>query len=407
MHIELQHHCWESEEPIVMHLPDRWHTRVLHMKGDEAKGVTGDDYREHLSALRTVIKGKKDICILFDDLTRPTRVFEVVPYLVEVLEQCGIRDEQVRFICAVGTHAALDNTSLRKKLGQEVLERFPVYNHNPYENCREVGVTNLGTPVIVNREYLSCDARIGIGALLPHPFCGFSGGPKIVLPGISHIDATAYHHGMIPRQREGILGLGRYQDNPLLEDVHEFGRIARLDAKIDVLVNTRGDHVGVCSPSYDAREALMGAALRHYSTSVPGKADIVFANTYAKSSEAGIAISQAVPLLKDTGGDVVLLCDVDAGQAIHYLFGRFGNTTWGRLGSADFCRSAQDPRLRRLFVYSRHKDLAGSVFFGGADRFTWTNDLGALVTQLDAEYGNESPDAFILPDATIQLMAAA
>lgn len=57
---------------IALYLPDRWRVKVLRMRGDDLDALDGDDYRKSLSALRPIIKGKKEICILFDDLTRPT-----------------------------------------------------------------------------------------------------------------------------------------------------------------------------------------------------------------------------------------------------------------------------------------------------------------------------------------------
>ena len=405
MDVKLQHHLWEGGEAIALRLPHRWRVKVLHMRGDDADALDEDDYRKSLSALGPLVKGKKEICILFDDLTRPTRAYEVLPCLLEVLEGAGVRDEQVRFICATGTHAALDSASFRKKLGEEALERFPVYNHNAYENCDNIGKTNLGTPVVVNREYLSCDVRIGIGSFQTHPLCGFGGGCKIVLPGVSHIDTVTYHHGTLGKKFGEAAKSDRRQDSPLLEDVREYGRIARLDAKIDVLVNTRGEHVGLyAGPPEGVYAAMMGKALRHYGTDVPGKADIVFANAYTKASEAGIAVRRAAGLLKYAGGDVVVLCDIGAGQVVHYLLSRFGNNTWGRLASVRHGAVARDSKVRRLFVFSRHKDLAGSASFGEADSIIWVKDIDELIERLDEDYKKRDPDVYILPDATIQLV---
>ena len=405
MKVTLQHHLWEGGEPIRMLLPDRWRVKALQMKGDGLTPLSGDDYRKFLSALRPLIKGKKEICVLFDDLSRPTRAFEIVPHLLEIFEECGIQDEQVRFICALGTHAALDNAAFRKKLGEDTLERFPVYNHNPYENCERIGTTKLGTPVIVNREYLSCDVRIGIGAFVAHPFCGFSGGYKIVMPGISHIEAVEYHHGPLLRKCGEFAGLGRFRDNPLLEDVKECGRIARLDAKIDVLVNTSGEHVDLyAGPAEGVYEAMTEKALLHYSTNVPGKADIVFANAYGKGNEAWIAMSQAESLLKDTGGDVAFICDIAAGQVVHYLFGRFGNNIGGRLCSDGMSTRLQSPKVRRIFIFSRYKDVVGSSSFGSSDSIVWMSDIDKLIGRLDEEHREKAPDVFILPDATLQLL---
>jgi nickel-dependent lactate racemase len=119
-----------------------------------------------------------------------------------------------------------------------VLNRFPVYNHNCYENCETLGRTALGTPVIINKEYLACDLRIGIGSFIPHQFCGFGGGYKIVFPGIAHIDAIEYHHASSLSRTWRAAGPRQpfLQRHPLGH--REAGRMARLDIKIDVLVNS-------------------------------------------------------------------------------------------------------------------------------------------------------------------------
>ncbi|MDD5009875.1 MAG: lactate racemase domain-containing protein, partial [Syntrophorhabdaceae bacterium] len=211
MDITVKHDLWNQDKTLVLSLPSRWNTQVLAMGGDGKEALTHGDYRKAVQPLASFIKGKKEVCILFDDLSRPTRTYEILPSFLELFQQCGIRDEQVRFICALGTHAPLDNTAFRKKLGDEVMERFPVYNHNPYENCELIGRTRQGTPVIVNKEYLSCDLKIGIGALIPHSFCGFGGGYKIVMPAVSHIDAIEYHHGtLLKKYWDACYGIGKY-----------------------------------------------------------------------------------------------------------------------------------------------------------------------------------------------------
>src|SRR4030042_471186 len=82
-----------------------------------------------------------------------------------------------------------------KKLGQEYLERFLVFQHNPWENCVPVGTTSHGNPLAVNREVMSCDLKIGIGSILPHPQVGFGGGGKIILPGGSHVARLEHFTG--------------------------------------------------------------------------------------------------------------------------------------------------------------------------------------------------------------------
>ncbi len=401
MRIALKHDLWGRDESIQLDLPERWKVNVLRMTGDREKVLAADDYRRALVPLEGVLKGKKEVCVLFDDLSRPTRTYRVVPHLIELFERCGVRDEQVRFLCALGTHAPLDSTAFRRKLGEEVLERFPVYNHNPYENCEHLGQTRLGTPIIVNKEFLSCDVRIGIGSFVPHGFCGVGGGYKLVMPGVAHIDAITYHHGTLLPQNRAACGPGRHSDNPLLEEVKEFGRKARLDAKIDLLVNSEAEAVDISAGApEESYSRFAERTLAHYGTDVPRKADILFVNTLAKGNEASIGLSQASAMLKDEGGDVVLLADIPQGQVVHYLLGRFGKETWGRLSWGERVREAN---VRRIFVFSRYKDVSGAYWFGRKEDVFWYKDVGEIVRVLDEEYKSRVPDVHVIPDGTIQI----
>jgi nickel-dependent lactate racemase len=221
-----------------------------------------------------------------------------------------------------------------------------------------------------------------------------------VMPGVAHIDAITHHHGKLLKENWGeVYGIGRYRKNVLLDDLREFGRKVPLDAKIDFMVNSAAEAVGlfVGDPD-DVYAAQADLAAGHYRTLVPARADIVIANAYAKANEAMIALSLAEEMLKD-GGDIVVLCDVDDGQAIHYLLGRFGKDSWGRLAFGERQKAAA---VRRIFVYSRFKDHQGRCWFGQEDDVTWCNDIHGLMRDLDADYAGRSPTVFVIPDGTTQ-----
>jgi nickel-dependent lactate racemase len=403
MRISLKQGLWERDHDLLLDLPGTWNAEVLSMEGDSKRILGAGAYRKAIASLVPLLKDKKEICVLFDDISRPTRTYQIVPFLLELFDRCGIRDEQVRFLCALGTHGPLDNRVFRKKLGKEVLERFPVYNHNPYENCEHIGRTKLGTPVIVNKEYLSCDVRIGIGSFLLHTFCGFGGGYKIVMPGVSHIDAMMYHHGeLLKKCWDTCYGIGRHAGNPLLEDLREYGKIARLDGVINVLVNSRAQSVDIYAGTPDGLyEAFAEKALAHYRTPFTRKVDVVFANTYAKANEGVIALSLAEQLLKDEGGYVVLLCDVEAGQVVHYLLGRFGKNSWGRL---TFGERIKDSRVKKIFIVSRYRDRASEWWFGKEEDLEFFTNTKDVVTRLKDLYKEKTIDVSIVPDGTIQTL---
>ncbi len=402
MQVSLRQDLWGDDRPLTLELPEEWDTEVLRMGGDGKPALTAEEYRSALAPLEGLARGRREVCILFDDTSRPTRASLIVPHLLEVLEKAGVRDHQIRFLCALGTHAPLDNTAFRKKLGEEVLTRFPVYNHNPYENCEQVGVTSRGTPVLVNREFLSCDLRIGISSFIPHSFCGFGGGYKLVMPGVAHIDAIAHHHGKLLQEcLDTCFGIGRFRENPLLADVKEWGGIAGLSATVSVLVNSRAEPVDIyAGDPAGLYETMIPRALAHYGTTAKEKADIVFVNAYGKANEAVIALSLAELFLKDEGGYVVVLCDIPSGQVVHYLLGRFGKESWGRLA---FGERKMDRRVRKIYFYSRFPDRANLWWFGPDSDVHRSGDLEGIVSILREAYRGKTTRVHVIPDGTIQM----
>ena len=214
MKLTLPRLIWDGGGERELDFPDDWDVHFCPSRGWERPAL-GDRairkaFAEPVGAprIRDLARGKKEVVIIFDDITRPTPIHQIAPYVLEELRSGGDRRRQVRFVVASGTHGAHDNAALRAKLGQEILERYFVFQHNPYENCVSVGATRLGTAVAVNREVMSCDLKIGIGCILPHPQAGFGGGGKLILPGIAHIDTVdRFHHSIEGRAPETI-GLG-------------------------------------------------------------------------------------------------------------------------------------------------------------------------------------------------------
>jgi lactate racemase len=401
--IYLKHDLWNQNYNLELNLPGHWEVEILHMAGQGKEVLQADRYRKALAPLGSIFKGAKEVCVLFDDLSRPTRASQILPFLWEVMEREGVRDEQVRLICALGTHAPHDNVAFRKKLGVETLERFPVYNHNPYENCNFLGKTALGTPVMVNKEYLACDVRIAVGSFIPHSFCGFGGGYKIIMPAISHIDSITHHHGTLLKQHwDAAYDIGKWDGNPLLADLREYGSMVGLNAKIDVLVNEAAEHVDIFAGDPEQLyEHFTGKASAHYATTSQGLADVVFVNAYAKANEAVIALSLAEFFLKEEGGHIVILCDIPGGQVVHYLLGRFGKETWGRLA---FGQRVNSNRVKRVFIYSRHRDRANEWWFGSNQDLYWSGNLDEIVQVIAGEHGGKAIRAYVIPDGTVQML---
>jgi lactate racemase len=408
MNIKIPQHLWYDPAETELHFPPSWNVSLCPMKGGDWKKLTPEGMKrafEHpigTPTLKALAKGKREIAILFDDITRPTPVYEIIPFLLRELEEAGISDQQIRFIAALGAHGAHTAIDFRKKLGQEVLDRFPVYNHHPFDHCTYLGNTSRGTPLSINNEVMACDLKIGIGAIVPHLFSGFGGGGKIILPGVSHIDSIAHNHGPLLLHHPGSVGLGRIEGNVPRLDIEEATRMAGLDAKIDAVVNLRGEITGlfVGDPILEHREG-MKLAREAYATTPARGMDIAVVNTYSKPSECTIARYIGLPSLKEAGGDLVIIANEPAGQVIHYLYGEFGTCGEGRLSLPPFLPD----RVKRLIIVSPIKDHAGACFFGKGAPLLWVKTWEEALALLKSEWGDRATAA-VYPDGTIQYFPA-
>ncbi len=345
-------------------------------------------------------KGRREIAILFDDLARPTPVFEIVPYVLRELEKAQISDGQVRFVAALGSHGAQTANDFRKKLGEEVLDRFPVYNHHAFDHCIYIGKTSRGTPVSINKEVMACDLKIGIGSIVPHSFSGFGGGGKIIFPGTAHIDSIDYNHGTLLKNHPGSVGQGKIEGNIPRLDIEEATRMAGLDVKIDAILNLRGEITSlfVGDPIPEHQEG-MNLAKEVYAT-VPAKdMDIVVVNAYSKASECAIAPFVGIPSLKEEGGDLVIIANEPGGQVVHYLFSEFGRCGEGRLALPQ----PLSAKVKRFIVLSPFRDHVGGCFFGKVPSILWVKTWEEVLSLLIAEWGEKARVA-VYPDGTIQYL---
>jgi len=408
--LKLPQLAWYGTKELELPLVDSWQVETGYMAGYDRPALTPDQIKAAITQnligtppIRELAKGKKEVVIIFDDMTRVTRVAEIVPFVLEELAEADIPDDRVRFIAALGCHGAMNRFDFAKKLGEEILARFPVYNHNPYANCTYVGTTNtFGTRVYVNEEVMKCDLRIAIGSVVPHPRSGFGGGGKIILPGVTSFETTEYNHRMffktLKEQGPTVIGMGIFDHNPARIDIEEAAALAGLDILINSIVNMWGETVaifaGALKPAYAA--AVQEAKTHYLTPRVEGK-DIVIANTFAKANEAWIGLPVAYTGLKPEGGDIVLLGNTPEGQVTHYLLGPFGETIWGPLRQ----ERKIPPQVNRLVVYTEYPDLASRVWFGNGDKTLFLHKWDDVLQTLQ-EIHRKDAKVVVYPNAEIQ-----
>jgi nickel-dependent lactate racemase len=229
-----------------------------------------------------------------------------------------------------------------KKLGKKIANRFPVYNHHPYENLINVGTTSRGTPVQINRYFIEAEVKIGIGFITPHPIAGFGGGGKIVIPGLGSIDTIEKNHTPAFMGKIGSTGFSQGSDlntNALRLDMEEGARMAGLNLIVNSVGTSDGKTAGVfVGDLVQAHRAAVELAGKIYLTEGPLDADIGIFNAFPEDTEL-VQAQKALNVwtgnlsrrLVRAGGKVVIATASSDGLGFHSLADR-GMRLYNRVG---------------------------------------------------------------------------
>jgi nickel-dependent lactate racemase len=192
-------------------------------------------------SLKAIVSPGKTVAIVVDDHTRPSPTRLMVTQLLGELDKLGIKDDDITIIFGCGTHRAVKNEEAKVLLGEDIVDRIKTLSHDSRSKDQvHIGTTKYGTKVAVNRVFMEADVRVLTGDIEMHPFAGYGGGRKSVLPAISSEEAIRHNHGMIlhPNSRTSIL-----TGNPIHEDMVEAAKLAKVDFIINIATNSRGDIV--------------------------------------------------------------------------------------------------------------------------------------------------------------------
>lgn len=277
-----------------------------------------DEGREILRALHTPIgspqlpdlvtraPGKRTV-ILVDDATRVTPVGKILPLLLDELNQAGIGDHWITVIIALGTHRSMTPEEIHSRLGT-CAERVEVLNHAHDDPTRlvDLGPTAQGTPVVVNRVYYESNISIGMSNVIPHFIAGWSGGAKIVQPGVSGKETTARTHLNASLTWPSILGRA---ENPIRHEMEEVARQSGLSMIINTVLDPMERIVKVVAGDIVAAHRVgVRYAEGIYQIRIKERPDIVIAGSYPANKDlwqADKALAAAALMVKP-GGTVIL-----------------------------------------------------------------------------------------------------
>jgi nickel-dependent lactate racemase len=277
------------------------------------------------------------------DVTRPFPGRRILPVLFHELHACGAG--QISVFIATGTHRACAPTELEQMLGRDVLDSCRLVQHDAFDRGRhrQVGtVLGTTTPALVEGEFLDQTVRITTGFIEPHFFAGFSGGPKMVAPGLAAIETVLDMHSAA-RIGDPCATWGITQGNPVHDAARAIAAQVGISFNLDVTLNREHAITSVFSGELFASHAA-GCVLSRATAMAPVSAayDVVVTTNSGYPLDQNLyqtikGISAAAQIVK-AGGSIVVASECSDGLPAHGGYG-------------DLLRGARDPDtfLTQLF----------------------------------------------------------
>ena len=275
------------------------------------------------SPLREVAKPGQSVVISVCDGTRAQPRDLMVPAVLEELEGLVAR-EDVLVLVATGTHRGNTDAEIRAMLGDDVVDTVRVLNHDARDGSSLVGLGTHGdgVPVWLNRHWVEADVRITTGFVEPHFFAGFSGGPKMVVPGLAGLETVlTLHDARRIGSPQAVWGV--CEGNPVHDDIRAVvAAVGGVDFAVDVTLNREQQVVGAFAGELFAMHAAAREAARELAMApVDGLFDVVVTTNSGYPLDQNLyqavkGMSAAATVVKE-GGTIVCAAECRDGFPDH------------------------------------------------------------------------------------------
>ncbi|MBD0372712.1 MAG: nickel-dependent lactate racemase [Pyrinomonadaceae bacterium] len=254
--------------------------RAVGQVGEEEVLASGFSEPYGAPHLRDAVRQTMRVLILVDDATRGTPIARLLKRVIGNLWAAGVSDKQIQLLTAQGTHRRMTEGELRQKLG-EFYGRFETHQHDWLDesNLHEFGRTRDGTRVTANRLLAEADFIIGLGSIVPHRVKGFSGGAKIVFPGVSGREMQERNQWEASqRMSEMVMGEA---ENPMRLRMEEAAQLAGLRYIVNLVSDLEKKIVGCfVGDPVEAHRAGCRLSREINAARLPRRADVVLIDSH-------------------------------------------------------------------------------------------------------------------------------
>ena len=223
-----------GREGLTVTLPDHKVKHILRLRPGRAvpdvPAATAAALQAPLATapLADLARGRRDACVVLPDLTRPLPGPALLPPLLAALEAAGLHREDILLLVATGLHREATAADLAEMVGPQVVGGgYRIESHQARDRAAHdlVGTTTRGTPMLLDRRYLQADLRVLVSLVEPHLFAGYSGGRKMILPGLAAEETICRFHCPAIIE-DAAVEMGRIRGNPVDQEAWEAYHLA-------------------------------------------------------------------------------------------------------------------------------------------------------------------------------------
>lgn len=183
-------------------------------------------------------RGRRNTCIAICDITRPVPNQLILRPMLKSLEAAGIRRADILILIATGLHRPNEGAELEQLVGRDIASNYRIENHHGKSLAEHtyLGTTANGVPAWIDSRYVEADLKIATGLIEPHLMAGYSGGRKVICPGLAALETIKVWHG--PKFLEHPnADCGIVAGNPVHEENTRIARLAGCDFIVNVCID--------------------------------------------------------------------------------------------------------------------------------------------------------------------------
>jgi len=259
--------------------------------------------------LEKIVHPGDKVTLICEDISRFAHTDKIIKYLVSRLNSAGVSDEDILIVIALGSHRPMKQEEMIKKVSREIFSRVPVIN-SEFRNKKlllDLGFAPGRVRVWADKRVLQADVKIGIGSIVPHPALGYTGGGKIIYPGVVAEETVARLHLRSALLNRNVMG---WVDNPARREMEKWVDTVGLDFIVNAVVTPKNETYKIVAGHYvKAHRRGTEYAKKIYELKAKEKVDIAIVSSHTADQDfwqgtKGVVAAERI--VKD-GGTLILV----------------------------------------------------------------------------------------------------